>query len=168
MFKKKVFYYAKEFVFVIVFMSIVANILSIYKSQELNREPLQFQSFKLIDNSTYDVDTSKPLLIHFWASWCPTCKLEASNIEYLSKYYNVITIAVNSGTNYELHKYLQERDLNFRVINDKNSHYSHQFNIKAFPTTFIYDQNQNLVFSEVGYTSTLGLLFRMWWIELFK
>ncbi|MDH4945115.1 protein disulfide oxidoreductase [Sulfurimonas sp. C5] len=166
--KKKVFYYAKELVFIIIFMSIFANILSIYKSQELNKQALKFQSFKLIDNTTYNVNTSKPLIVHFWATWCPTCKLETSNIEYLSKYYNVITIAVNSGSDYELHTYLQERDLHFKVINDNNSEYSTQFNIKAFPTTFIYDQNQNLVFSEVGYTSTIGLLLRMWWIKLFK
>lgn len=160
----KLFSYAKEFVFVIIFMSIVSNILSIYKSQSLNKAPLEQLSFRLIDNSEYKVDTNKPLLVHFWATWCPTCKLEASNIEYLSKYYNVITIAVNSGSDFEISQYLKDKDLNFKVINDKNSELSKQFNIGAYPTTFIYNKDQELVFSEVGYTSTLGLLARMIWV----
>lgn len=168
MFKKKLFYYAKEFIFVIIFMSIFANVLSLYKSQELNKQALTLQSFRLIDNTVYKLDGSKPLLVHFWATWCPTCKLEASNIEYLSKHYNVITIAVNSGSDYDLHNYIKERELSFKVVNDKDSTYSKKFNIQAFPTTLIYDKNQNLVFSEVGYTSTFGLLLRMWWIELLK
>ncbi|WP_428743714.1 redoxin domain-containing protein [Sulfurimonas sp.] len=145
-------------------MSVVANLLSIYKSQTLNQEPLQLKEFKLIDNSTYIPDPTKPIIIHFWATWCPTCKLEASNIEYLSQYYNVITIAVNSGSDYEIHNYLQEHDLHFKVVNDKNSQLSKLFKIQAYPTTFIYDAKQNLRFSEVGYTSTLGLFIRMFFI----
>jgi hypothetical protein len=49
------------------------------------------------------------------------------------------------------------------VINDSSGFISSEFNIAAFPTTFIYDKEKNLVFSEVGYTSTLGLWLRMLW-----
>lgn len=166
--KKKIFYYLKEVIFVIVFMSVIANILSIYKSQNLNKEILSINSFKIINNTDYNIENSKPLVIHFWASWCPTCKFEAANIEHLSKYYNVVTIAVDSGSDYDLSKYLQEKDLNLLVVNDKNKVFSKQFNIQAYPTTLIYDKNKNLIFSEVGYTSTIGLFLRMWWIEFLK
>ncbi|WP_304544213.1 redoxin family protein [Sulfurimonas microaerophilic] len=168
MFKKKIIHYAKELLFVILFMTLIANILSLYKSQDLNKEALKITTFKLIDNSKYQIDNTKPLLIHFWATWCPTCKLESSNIELLSKYYNVVTIAVNSGSDYEVHSYLKERDLNFKVVNDTNSELSKIFNIQAYPTTFIYDKKQNLVFGEVGYTSTFGLFLRMWWVDFLK
>ncbi|MFT7859518.1 MAG: redoxin family protein [Sulfurimonas sp.] len=164
--KQKILHYAKELIFVLIFMSIVANLLSLYKSQELNDKPLRYKEFHLIDNSDYKVENDKPLLVHFWATWCPTCKLEADNIDRLSNYYNVITIAVNSGSDYEINNYLKEHDLNFKVVNDKNSDYSKEFNIGAFPTTLIYDQDKNLVFSEVGYTSTLGLYIRLLWASL--
>lgn len=149
-------------------MSVIANILSIYKSQNLNKEILSINSFKIINNTDYNIENSKPLVIHFWASWCPICKFEAANIEYLSKYYNVVTIAVDSGSDYDLSKYLQEKDLDLLVVNDKNKVFSKQFNIQAYPTTLIYDKNKNLIFSEVGYTSTIGLFLRMWWIEFLK
>jgi thiol-disulfide isomerase/thioredoxin len=143
-------------------MTLLANILSLYKSSDLPKSALTLVNIKLIDNKSY-VLNNKPLLVHFWATWCPTCKLEASNIQMLSKHYEVLTIAVKSGSDADIKQYLKENDLDFNVINDSSGFISSEFNIAAFPTTFIYDKEKNLVFSEVGYTSTLGLWLRMLW-----
>jgi len=142
-------------------MSIFANGISIYKSTSLNKEPLKINKLTLFDGTTYNFVKNKPIMIHFWATWCPTCKLEAGNIDRVSKYYNVVTIAVKSGSNKDIKKFLQENNLNLKVVNDKNSVYAREFNISGFPTTFIYNKNRKLIFSEVGYTSTLGLYLRM-------
>lgn len=106
------------------------------------------------------------MVLHFWATWCPICKLEASNIQNISKSYKVITIAVNSKKK-DIKNYLKKNNLDFIVIDDYNNQISKDFNISVFPTTLIYDKNKNLIFSEVGYTSTFGLKLRLWWIELF-
>ena len=161
--KTKIKHYLKEIIYFVITMTIVANLMSLYRSQSLNDAPLTQTSFKLINNTHYTIDKNKPLLIHFWASWCPTCKLEASNIDLLSKYYQVITIAVKSGSDYEIKKYLDEHNYHFKVVNDKDGKLAQQFQIAGYPTTFIYDQNQKLRFSEVGYTSTLGLFIRILW-----
>jgi len=164
--KKKLKHYAKETLYFIVFITLFANILSFYKSGDLNKETLKLTQAHLINNSTYMIDNTKPILIHFWATWCPTCKLEAQNIEYLSQHYNILTIAVNSGSDQDIKNYMKEHNLNFRVINDKDSLYAQKFHIAAYPTTFIYSSKKELIFSEVGYTSTLGLFLRMWWASL--
>lgn len=156
-------HYLKEILLFIVVMTIFANLISIYKSSDLNAETLQMNSLTLMNNQEYIFENNKPVLLHFWATWCPTCKLEASNIELISKYYNVVTVAVNSGKNKEINTYLKENNFSFNVINDENSIYSNEFKIAVFPTTFIYDKNRDLAFSEVGYTSTIGLFLRMWW-----
>ncbi len=159
----RVKHYLKEIAIFIVVMTIFANLISLYKSSDLNANPLQLNTLTLINDELYSLNQDKPVLIHFWATWCPTCKLEASNIEFISKYYNVVTIAVNSGTKADINKYLKEHSLSFNVVNDEDSTYAGEFKIAAYPTTFIYDKNRNLVFSEVGYTSTIGLYLRMWW-----
>ncbi len=159
--KDKIKKYLKEGLIFILMLIIALNAISYYNSLDLNKEKLTIQSFKLLDDSTYSVENNKPLIIHFWATWCPTCKLEASNIQKISEDYEVITIAVQSGTKEEIEKYLDEHKLSFKVVNDKDGYYSQMFNIKAFPSTFIYDKNKNLKFSEVGYTSTAGLYARM-------
>ena len=159
----KVKHYLKEIAIFVIVMTIFANIISLYKSSDLNSQALELSSVTLMDNEIYSFKNDKPVLIHFWATWCPTCKLEASNIETISKQDNVVTIAVNSGSNRDVRDYLDENEFTFKVVNDQDSIYSTEFKIAAYPTTFIYDKNRDLVFSEVGYTSTVGLYFRMWW-----
>ncbi len=155
--KEKIKYYTKEIVLFLVVMTIFANVISFYKSYDLVKQPLDIN---------YEFKKDKPILIHFWATWCPTCKLEASNIQRISQNYEVLTIAVNSGSNKDIKKYMKERGLSFRFINDADGYFATKFNISAYPTTFIYDKDKNLVFSDVGYTSTLGLYARMLWAEI--
>jgi len=161
--KEKIKHYIKEIFYFILVMTIVANVMSIYRSQSLSSEPLNIHTFKLINNTNYTVEQNRPVLIHFWATWCPTCKMEAANIEFLSKYYQVITIAVKSGSDYDLKRYLDEHAYSFLVVNDKDGALSRKFQIAGYPTTFIYDKNNKLAFKEVGYSSTLGLWLRLLW-----
>ena len=163
---KKIKHYAKEILSYIVIITILTNVISLYKSQDLTQRPLDMTSAKLINNQVYNIPVDKPVLIHFWATWCPVCKFEASNINFLSKYFTVLTIAVKSGDDQKIQKYLDEHHYKYKVINDSNGVISSKFKISGFPTTFIYDKNKKLTFSEVGYTSTLGLLLRLWWVNL--
>jgi len=164
--KLKIIHYIKEIVLFLIIITISSNIISLYKSDNLTSKPLDITSFKLIDGTDFHIDNSKPILIHFWATWCPTCKLEASNIDTISKNFQVITIAVQSDKNQDIQKFLKQNSLNFMVVNDRDSSFAHNFNISAYPTTFIYNKKRELVFSDVGYTSTLGLWLRMWWATL--
>lgn len=161
--KSKIKRYVKEILYFIIIMTIFANTLSLYKAQSLSNAPLELKAVKLIDNTTYTLQDNRPILIHFWATWCPTCKLEAANINLLSHSYQVITIAVSSGSDYEIKKYLDEHGYDYKVVNDKDGSLARKFRIAGFPTTFIYDKHKNLVFKEVGYTSTLGLWLRLLW-----
>ncbi len=161
--KEKIIHYAKEIVTFIVVMTIFANVISLYKSSDLNKGSFNLENITLLDANSYKLDNTKPILVHFWATWCPTCKLEASNIDTVSKDFQVLTVAVKSGTNQDINKFLQENDLSFKVVNDNNGMIANEYNLAAYPTTFIYDKNGEILFSEVGYTSTFGLYLRMWW-----
>ena len=164
--KEKIMHYAKEILLFFVVMTIFANALSFYKSGDLNKMPFSLVNITLLNDSKYTIDKEQAILVHFWATWCPTCKVEASNIDTISKNYKVVTIAVKSGSNTEINDFMQENELSFKVVNDKSGFIANKFNIAAYPTTFIYDKDRNIVFSEVGYTSTWGLWLRMWWANL--
>lgn len=160
---QKIKKYLISFIKYAIFFIVVINLVSYYKSLDLNKNRLEIRSFELLDGTNYEIEKDKPLLIHFWATWCPICALEEQNIETISKDYQVITIATQSGSSEEIKEYLEKNNLSFKVVNDDLATLSQKFNIKAFPTTFIYDKNQNLKFSEVGYSSTFGLKLRLWW-----
>lgn len=159
--KAKLKKYLKEIIVFAIILIIASNGVSYFKSSDLNKAPLTHTSFTLLDGSKYTVPNDKPLMIHFWATWCPICEVEAPNIQRVSKDYEVITIAVQSGNEYEIEEYLEKKNLNFKVVNDYDGSLAREFNIKVYPTTLIFNPEQELTFSDVGYTSTLGLYLRM-------
>ncbi|WP_321470690.1 redoxin domain-containing protein [Halarcobacter sp.] len=160
---EKIKKYIKEIVKYSIFIIIALNIVSYYKSQDLNKENLPYDAFKLIDDKSYTLDKEKPTLVYFWATWCPICKLQSPTIDELSKNYQVITIASQSGTKEQIQKYLKENNLNFKVVDDTYNDFAYRFNVKAYPTTLIYDKNKNLKFTDVGYTSSFNLKLKLWW-----
>lgn len=164
--KKKLRNFIKEILLFLLIITIFANGISLYKSTDLNKEPLQLTAITLLNGEEYKLEANKPILIHIWATWCPTCKLEASNIQTISQYYNVLTIAVKSGSDTEIKNWMQKNEYTFNVVNDSNATLASKFNIEVFPTTFIYNKDKHMAFSEVGYSSTWGLFLRMWWTSL--
>ena len=163
--KEKLKSWAKEVVTTLVMIFVVANAISFFRSPDIADKNLPEINTLLTNQELLSTDDykGKPVLIHFWATWCPTCKLEAGNIQSLSNSYSVITIAVKSKTDEDINTYLKEHNLDFKVINDAEGILAQQFSVPAYPTTFIYNKEGKLSFSEVGYTSTWGLYLRMWW-----
>ena len=152
--KEKLNKYLKEIVLFTLVMVIFSNGLSLYRSLDLNKEPLALN---------YATDKDKPVLVHFWAVWCPICKIEAPNIQTMSENFEVITIAVKSGSDEKIQEYLNNQNLDFKFINDEDGYLAQKYGISVYPTTIIYDKNRDVVFSDVGYTSTWGLWLRMLW-----
>ncbi len=155
----------KEITIALVLLFVMSNIISYIRQPELGSTQLPEIEVQLVDGSTFQVVKGKPLIIHFWATSCPACKLEAPNIETVSKEYDVLSIAVNSGSDEKVKAYMQEHALSFKVLNDADGAWATVFNIEVYPTTFIYDARGELRFTEVGYTTTAGLLARLEWVE---
>ena len=140
---------------------ILSNIMNYVRKPELDSDHLPDFEVTLVNGDDFRKPEGKPLVIHFWAEWCKVCKLEASNIQSVSAKYEVLTIAVNSGNDSNVKAYLKERGLTFKVLNDIDSTWAKKFKVEVFPTTFIYDRKGKLKFTEVGYTTTAGLLARL-------
>ena len=122
----------------------------------------------MIDGKHFELNQNKtrPILVHFWATWCPVCKLEQSSIESIAKDHAVITIAMQSGDNNELRDFMRKEKLSFNVINDESGALSRAYNIRGVPVSLIVNRDNKIEFVEVGYTSELGLRMRLWWAEL--
>jgi len=146
---------------------VVSNLVSYLRKPVMNTDkiPLIYTSTIYGKKINFGDYAGKPLIVHIWATWCPTCRLESSNIESISKKYNVVTIAVKSGNNEKLKKYMSENNFTFDVVSDNSGEYSAKFNVEAFPTTYIYNSKGELKFTEVGYTTTVGLSARVSLLE---
>jgi thiol-disulfide isomerase/thioredoxin len=157
----------KEIALALLMIFVVSNVMSYLRKPTLESNTLPQIEEKLLDGTLFSSKAieGKSIIIHFWATWCPTCKLEAGNIQSVSEKYTVLTIAVQSGDDREIEAYMEENGLRFKVLNDVDGTWAKKFKVEAFPTTFIYDGKGELRFTEVGYTTTAGLLARLKMVE---
>ena len=107
----------------------------------------------------------EPVVVHFWATWCPVCKLEAPAIDELAEDHKVVTVAMQSGQAAEVSDYLEANDLGFTTINDPQGKLSNAWRVRGLPTSYIIDENRQVRFVSVGYTPELTLRLRLWLLD---
>jgi len=103
----------------------------------------------------------KPVLVHFWATWCPICRLEEGSISSIAEDYVVIAVATTSGTASEIQQYLQENDLQMPVLMDESGDLARAWDVRGVPASFIVDSQGNIDYATVGYSSEIGLRLRL-------
>lgn len=104
----------------------------------------------------------QPVLVHFWATWCPICRLEEDSIDALARDHQVITIATTSGDAAAVRAYLQQQGLHFPVLLDETGEVGRAWGVKGVPASFIIDPAGDVVHATVGYTTGIGLRLRLW------
>lgn len=109
-----------------------------------NRAPaftLQTKDGQSIQLSDYQ---GKTVLLNFWASWCPPCKIE---MPYMQDFYedykdkDTVVLAVNM-THLEKNaedpeSFLQEVGVTFPMVYDLKGEVTDKYRIVAYPTTYV-------------------------------
>ncbi len=147
-----------------VILFVMVYLISLYQSRNTPEAPPVLHE-QLITGEMIFLDgmTDKaPVLIYFWGSWCPICTVTSDTVTSLAKDYTVLTVALSSGSNQEVQQYLQDKGYKFPVINDSDGIISNKWGVQGTPTIFIINSKGKIESVTVGYTSYLGLRFRLW------
>ena len=126
---------------------------------------------RLLDGSSVELAElsraagGKPVLVAFWSTWCPLCKTELSSLAAVGRDWPLLSVAMQSGGADEVGKFLAERRLALPTVNDRDGLLSARYRVSGVPTHFIVDAAGKVRFRSVGYTTELGLRFRLWWAE---
>jgi thiol-disulfide isomerase/thioredoxin len=105
----------------------------------------------------------RPVMVHFWATWCPICRTEQSSIaDIASDYPNAITVAMQSGKSDAVANHMREQGIEFPVVNDPDGSIARAWGVHAVPVSFIIAPDGKIRFVEVGYTTGIGLRLRLW------
>lgn len=108
----------------------------------------------------------QPVLIHFWATWCPICEFSRDGIESIAQDYAVLNIATQSGDRENLLTYAQQHGQNpDHIVLDPDGEIFKLYGARAVPADFIVNRQGQIEFVEVGLSSSWGLRFRLWWID---
>lgn len=107
-----------------------------------------------------------PVLLHFWATWCPICDLEQTTIAALAEDYPILTVAMDEAPAATLRAYLDGKGIDYPVIHDQDHALAKRYGIRGVPTSFIIDAGGRIRSVTQGYTTGFGLRLRLWWAEL--
>lgn len=146
---------------------VIGMAINLYRTWDIRGEPAPRLQAKTLSGETFSlVAHEKPVLVYFWASWCPVCRFSETGVDAIARDYPVISVAMQSGGEAELRQYLQENGLGFAVIADEQGILSRQWSVRAVPSSFIIDESNRVRFAETGYTPSWGLRLRLWWAGL--
>jgi len=165
--RKKVKTYLKDTIWVVFFFLVTAIAFSIFQTRNIDHSVVRQLSAQTLQGETFDLEKArKPLLIQFWATWCPVCALELHSVESIAKDYPVVTVAMNSGEKEEIEQYMHEHGVLFPVINDIDGQLSRSWQVSGVPASFIIGTDNKVRFVEMGYSTEIGLRLRLWFAGL--
>jgi len=105
----------------------------------------------------------RPVLLHFWATWCPVCRLEQSSIDRIAREHPVLTVALDELSANDMRDWMTEQGVSYPVVRDPSGVVAAQFGVSGVPTSMVVDAQGRIRFVAVGYTTEAGLRLRLWW-----
>lgn len=118
------------------------------------------RNFLVLDSDGNSVTLSdyigKPIVLNFWASWCPPCKAELPDFEKAYKEYGdveflMVNLTDGSRETVESAKdFISQNGYTFPVYYDTEFSASYAYSLSSIPVTCFIDAEGNLVASRVG------------------
>lgn len=150
---------------------IVIAILAVvhgFQTRSVVRGPAPDFKASLLDGTPVKLSDyrGQPLLLQFWATWCPICRYGQGSIDSLAREYAVLTVAMDDLSEAQLATWLREQGVSYPVALDVRGQLSGIYGVQGVPTSIIIDSAGNVRFVEVGYTTETGLRLRLWWVGI--
>lgn len=104
--------------------------------------------FALLDLNGQPVSLNslgKPVLVNFWATWCPPCRYEMPFIQEIHEEWankGLVVLAINVGENPStVSDFVQDNNYSFPVLLDTDQRVALEYGIRTFPTTIFIDKD---------------------------
>lgn len=115
--------------------------------------------FTLKDVSGKEVSLSsfkgKPVLLNFWATWCPYCRKERAHLDAVYKEYKdkgliVISVSTDNSVN-TVREFLKKVPAGFIVLSDSDGRVASLYNIAGLPSSLLINREGVIKNKIVGF-----------------
>jgi cytochrome c biogenesis protein CcmG, thiol:disulfide interchange protein DsbE len=84
----------------------------------------------------------KPLVLNFWATWCPPCVEEIPSMMRLEQQAGNKVQILGVSTDMDdaaYHRFISDKKVNFLTVRDGDQHINERYGTYKFPETYIID-----------------------------
>ena len=126
-------------------------------TKESVKDKVMAKDFVVYDEDLNEVKLSDykgtPVVLNFWASWCPPCKSEMPSFNEMSKKYSkdkvaILMINLTDGQRETMSiakQFIKDNNYNMKVLFDNKMNAVNSYNISAIPRTIFIDKDGYIV-----------------------
>ncbi|QEP41708.1 TlpA family protein disulfide reductase [Ectothiorhodospiraceae bacterium BW-2] len=112
-------------------------------------------SLQDINGDTHQLSdyAGKPVIVNFWATWCPPCREEMPSMQRAWQQIqgSVAMLAINVGeTEDKVFPFLGSYPVDFPILFDTDSAVLKAWPVMGLPTTFVLDPQGRIVYRAIG------------------
>ncbi len=95
------------------------------------------------------------VLLNIWATWCRACEEEMPSMQRLHEQLapsglRIVAVSIDKASSQEVLRWVQERDLTFDVLHDRQGRIENLYQTTGVPESFVIDRHGALVKKEIG------------------
>jgi peroxiredoxin len=106
----------------------------------------------------------KKTMVIFWAPWCGVCGAESDNVSrvesWLGDRVNVVSVVLDYQGRAGIQTFIDDQDVDYPVLLGKQQTGA-DYNVSAYPTMYVIDEEGRIEHAVSGYSTTLGMLWRV-------
>lgn len=146
---------------------ISASLFSCVAETDIQKSRPTAPDFTVLDTDGNQVKLSdffgQPIVLNFWATWCPPCKAELPDFEKAcAEYEGVVFLMVNltdgnRDTVDVVNEFISQNGYTFPVYYDTAFSAANAYEVSSIPVTYFIDVNGNVAASHPGMISSQAL-----------
>jgi len=135
---------------------LISGCREVKESEKKGKEAFDFTLPNLAgENVRLSSFRGKVVLLDFWATWCPPCRVSIPYIQSLYEKHQrdgleVLGVSLDKGGEEVLRPFVEKNGITYTILVG-NREIGQSYEIKAIPTLFLLDKKGSIRFHQVGF-----------------